>query len=449
MSSVSTAFGTAAPFETAKPKPEYLRRFAWKLHAFEVNRRPGKVNVGAPVRPRRVIVYAPYPDAAQAGAGVNKDETSRTVSVRWHEVFRASRRPSRQEVADFYETVGNALMTGGGMSLALNMAARIARSPMMRGVVGALHHMIMHGEDLHVAMRCFPRVFSPMQLAMVEAAASTGLDKAGGLLLTLSTRLHKDGKVWRKFLGALAYPVSLLGLTIAAAIVLEIWALPPMVELFKTLGGRLPPITRYFYAVAQFMRVHAAVLFPSFVGVIAAAVTLAPAVLRTRAVQRLSIRVWLIGPIVQSLALVRALATFILLKQSGAKVRDQFALAAAAAGNCVVGDFFEACYSRIALGESVEEAFTAERHRLGDDGLRIAGKMEVGMAGADLPALINRIVDEIGDRAETRLNVLPNLIRWPLLILCCAIIGIVALAIVLPYPNLIADVAHQQADLGR
>lgn len=424
------------------------RRFEWRMYAFEISRRPSKVNVGAPVCPRRVRVYAPFPEAALAGAGVSKDESHRVVPLRPLESLFGRQQPQRQELADFYETLGSALMTGGGMGLALNMAARIARSPTMRGIIGTLHHLVMHGEDLHVAMRCFPRVFTPMQLAMVEAAGATGLDKAGALLVTLAARLHKDGKVWRKFLGALAYPVSLLVLTVVAAIVLEIWALPPMVELFRTLGGRLPPLTKGFYAVAQFMRTHALVLAPSAIFVVSAGLTLGPSFLRTRLVQRGSIHLWLIGPIVQSLALVRALSTFILLKQSGAKVRDQFMLAAAAAGNCVIGEFFDACYARIALGESVEEAFTAERHRLGDDGVRIAGKMEIGMAGADLSALINRIVDEISDRAETRLNLLPNAIRWPLLVACCVIIGTVALAIVLPYPSLIADVARQQADAG-
>ncbi len=445
-SQASTTSGTAIPFVTAKPKTDYLRRFAWKIHTFEVTRRPSKINIASPVRPRRVRVYAPYPEAALAGAGVSKDEAYRLVTTRPTETIGADRWPQRQDIADFYETVGNALMTGGGMSLALNMAARVAQSPRMRGIIGGLHHMVMHGEDLHVAMRCFPKVFSPMQLAMVEAAAATGLDKAGGLLVTLAERLQKDGRIWRKFIGALAYPISLIVLTLVGAMVLEIWALPPMVELFRTLGGRLPPLTLHFYRVAEFLRVHAAVVFPLLGLAVTAGAVVTPRVLRASWLQRLSTRLWLIGPIVQWMALVRALSTFILLKQSGAKVRDQFAMAAAAAGNCVVGEFFEACYSRIAIGESVEEAFTAERHRLGEDGLRIAGKMEVGMAGADLPTLINRIVEEINDRAETRLNVLPNVIRWPLMVFCCLIIGIVALAIVLPYPNLIADVAHQQID---
>jgi len=407
------------------------------------------MNFGAPVRARRVVVFAPYPEAALGGAGVGKDESARPVAIRAWDRRDAWRRPSREEIADFYDTVGNALTTGGGMTLALNMAARMSRSPMMRGIIGALHDMIVHGEDLHVAMRQFPRVFTPMQLAMVEAAAATGLDKAGGLLGTLALRLQKDGKIWRRFIHALAYPVSLLVLTVAGAIVLEIWALPPMVELFHTLGGTLPPLTRWFYAVAQFLRVNGFILLPTVGGAIALALVAAPRVLQTRTAQWLTTRLYLVGPIIQWMALVRALGTFILLKQSGAKVKDQFVMAAAAAGNCVVGDFFDACYGRIALGESVEEAFTAERHRLRDDGIRLAGKMEVGMAGADISALINRIVEELNDRAENRLNLLPNALRWPLLIVCCALIGTVALAIVLPYPNLIADVAHQQTQMMR
>jgi type IV pilus assembly protein PilC len=433
---------------TSTALPREFRRADWKMYAFEIKRRPSKINVGAPVQPRRVRVYAPSADAALAGAGVTKDEVCRPVPLRPPEGLVGRGSPQRAELADFYEAVGSALITGGGMGLALNMAARIARTPMMRGIIGTLHYHVMHGEDLHDAMRYFPRVFTPMQLAMVEAAGATGLDKAGGLLVTLALRLHKDGKIWRKFIGALAYPVSLILLTIVASVVLEIWALPPMVDLFRTLGGRLPPLTVAFYAIAQFIRMHAFVLTPAAALVAVAVVALGPSVLRSRFVQRCSIRLWLIGPIVQSLALVRALGTFILLKQSGAKVRDQFALAAAASGNCVISEFFDACYNRIALGESVEEAFTAERHRLGDDGVRIAGKMEIGMAGADLGALIRRIVDEISDRAEARLNLLPNALRWPLLIVCCAMIGTVALAIVLPYPSLIADVARQQAEAG-
>lgn len=417
-----------------------------RAFAFEISRRVSRTGVDpAAVAVRRVVVYAAGEEAARAGAGVGRDEVGRLVICRPWEALTGSRRPAREELADFYETIGNALATGAGMAQSLNMAARVAQSPVMRGVIGSLQVRVLHGEPLHVAMRAFPRVFVPMHLALVEAAAATGLDKAGGLFVTLAVRLNKEGKIARKFVSALAYPVSLLLLTAVGAVVLEIWALPPMVELFQTLGGRLPPITQAFYRIAQLIHENGLWLAPVLGASVAVGAVALPRLRRTDVVQRMAVRAWLVGPIVQWMALVRALSTFILLKQSGAKVRDQFAMAGAAAGNSVVRGFFEACYHRIAFGESVEEAFTAERHRLRDDGVRIAGKMEVGMAGADLPSLINRIVSELDEKADARLNLLPNALRWPLLVVCCTIIGAVALAIVLPYPSLIADVAQNQA----
>lgn len=391
-------------------------------------------------------MYARFDDAALAGVGLAADETCARAAVRVWEAIAVQAKPTREEVADFFETIGQALKVGAGMTQALTMAARVAHTPRMRGVVGELRCRVSRGDDLHTALRQFPETFVPMQVAMVEAASAANLQRAGELLITLADRLQKDGKILRKLVGALAYPATLVLLTLIGTVVLEIWALPPMVELFRTLGGQLPPITRAFYAVAQGLRAESELLEGLAITGVICGIAFGPRVLRARAVQRLSVRLIVVGPIVQWLALVRALGTFVLLKQSGASVRDQFAMAGAAAGNCVVGGFFDACYARICVGESVEEAFTAERHRLGDDGVRLAGKMEVGMAGADLAGLLRRIIAELEDRASVRLELLPNLIRWPLLILCCGMIGTVALAIVLPYPNLIADVAHAHAE---
>lgn len=433
-----------APSSAPRAKTESASQHAWKLYVFEVTRQPGKASANNPVKARRVRVYAPFPEAAVAGAGVSRDEKYRQVLARPWEQWGMAARPQRQEIADFYETLGSTLETGAGLSRSLNMAARMANAPMMRGIIGALQAMVAKGMDLHDAMRSFPRVFSPMQLAMVAASSETGLDKAGGLLKTLASRLQKEGKLWRKFLGGISYPVSLILLTMVGAVVLEIFALPPMVELFKTLGGTLPKITQVFYNVAQFLHKYALIVFPGVIALVVGLVAIIPAIVRTRTYQQLVVKLYVVGPIVQWMALSRALGTFILLKKSGAKVRDQFQLAAAAAGNCIVGDFFDACYGRICVGETVEEAFTAERHRLGKDGLRIAGRMEVGMEGGDLDVLLGNMVDDLTDRADTRLTLLPTLLRWPLLVICCFMIGVVALAIVLPYPSLIADVARQQ-----
>lgn len=416
---------------------------AGRLYVFEVTRRPGRVAVGAPVPPRRVAVWAAEEEAAVWGAGINRDELYRAVpATPWASL--AARRPVRaDEIADTFATLGSALTAGQPMIRALGLAARLVHTPRMRGVLGSLALAVSRGETLPRAMSRWPTVFTPMHLALAEAAAQTGLNEAGAIFRRLAGRLHQDNRLRRKFLGAIAYPLSLVAMALAATLVLELKALPPMVELFRAMGAALPPITQAFYALAGVLEAQAFLLVPAASLALAVAWWSGPRLLRWPALQRLLLRCWLIGPIVRSLALARALSTFLLLKQAGARNRDIFALAGAAADNAGVADFFARTYRRVTQGESVEDAFLAERLALGDDGLRIAGRMEVGLAGGDLGELLQQTVDDLLDRADTRVALLPKALELPLLALCGLMIGSILLAMFLPYPTLLGDIAQK------
>jgi len=76
------------------------------------------------------------------------------------------------------------------------------------------------------------------------------------------------------------------------------------------------------------------------------------------------------------------------------------------------------------------------------DGTRIAGKIELASKGGDLDVLMDNVVDELNERAETRIALLPKALNLPLMIICVAMIGSIALAISLPFPNLIATAAE-------
>lgn len=414
-----------------------------RLYTFIITRRPGRVAGGAPVPARRVAVLSNSMEAAVLGAGVNRDELYRlTVSVPWESLW--ARRPvGRDEVADLFATLGSALASGQPMLRALTLAARLVRSPRMRGTIGLIALGISRGESLSKMMARFPRIFDPMHLALAEAAAQTGIDQAGSIFRRLAGRLQQDNRLRRRFLGAIAYPVCLVLMAMGAALVLEIKALPPMVELFRAMGAALPPITSTFYEVAQFLEAHVMVLLPLGLCAAASAAIAFPKIASLPTFQRLSLHAWLVGPVLRSLALARALSTFLLLKQSGSGNREIFALAGAASGNAGVEDFFKNTYRRVTQGESVEDAFLAERQLLGEDGLRIAGRMEVGMSGGDLGDLLQQTVDDLIDRADTRVALLPKALELPLLALCGLMIGTILLAMFLPYPSLLGDIAQK------
>lgn len=412
-----------------------------RLFTFVITRRAGRISTGAPVPPRRVSVLARNEEAAVLGAGVNRDELYRIIASAPWELLLARRPAGRDEVADAFATLGSALSSGQPMLRALGLAARLMRTPRMRGVIGAIALDVSRGEPLARAMGQFPGVFQPMHVALAEAASMTGLDQTGLIFKRLAGRLHQDGRLRRRFLGAIAYPVCLVLMAFVATLVLEMKALPPMVELFRAMGAALPPITLAFYQTAQFLELHAAPLVVA--GLTAAGVlcALLPRLSRLETLQRLVLHCWLIGPIVRNLALARALSTFVLLKHAGARNREIFVLSGAASANAGIRDFFSNAYRRVTQGESIEDAFLAERQTLGEDGLRIAGRMEVGMAGGDLGELLQQAVDDLLDRADTRVNLLPKALELPLLACCGLMIGSILLAMFLPYPSLLGDIA--------
>jgi type II secretory pathway component PulF len=297
-------------------------------------------------------------------------------------------------------------------------------------------------------MREFPEVFPASQIALVRAASQAGLNRAGDVYKRLAARLQSDGRLGNKVAAAMAYPATLLGMSVLASAILELKALPPMVELFRSMGAPLPEVTRMFYETARLITDHA-IGFGALAGV--AAVCLAiigPRLFRAPASQRLLLRLWYLGSLVQARALSRALSTFVLLKQSGVCTREIFALSAEASGNAAIADFFKMVYRRVAQGEDLGEAFLAERHMLGTAGVRLAGKMEVGLDTGELPELLESLAVDLQDQAENQAALLPRALELPMLVLCGLIVGSIMVAMFLPYPSLLGDVARQMRPGG-
>ncbi len=413
-------------------------RKRWQTQAFEVQR-PGMGGAA----PRTVLVQGPLREAAHYGLGLYKDERALPCGLPAFAGLRAGRPVSSSELADFFQGFGCALKAGMPLSGALGMAARQARTPRMRGVVGLLAFRVARGVELHLAMAEVPEVFAESQVALARAASKSCMAEAGALFVELAASLQNDARVGRKLAGALSYPVTLLVMALGAAVILELKALPPMVELFRAMGAKLPPLTQAFYEFARLLIDHA---LPSALLACALCVTLVfggRALLRSRRFQCGVVRAWFVGPILMARALSRSLGVFVLLKQGGANNRDIFHLSAAAAGNALVEDFFLRTYARVTRGETVEEAFLAERHLLGEEGMRLAGRMEVGLEGGELGPLLRSAVREMDEKAELRLTLLPRALELPLLALCGLIIGLIILAMFLPYPSLLGDIARQ------
>ena len=403
---------------TRRPKP------SWKLTTFEIHRRDD-----GSVKPYRTVLYTPLLESAEMGVGLSPDENARRVAPSFVDGLGASADVKPEEVIDFWENMAATLLGGGTEPEALVRSTRMASTARMRGMLGVVRWRMKQGAALHAALSEFSDVFKPEQIALAEAGQELVAEDRGNLLMALASSMRdqvsRGRKFWATMLDQIISAVMLVLLFFATVLIFA----PTFADMFKSMGLDTPWPYQLASNIGQFVRAFWMVTLPIFAGAVVAGWILARKALASAQVQRFFAQWWITGAVVRGLALARSLPVFAVLHKSGAHPKKTFELAASSAGNALVADFFRNAYERCIAGETIEDAFMAERLTLGlEDGRRLAGKIEAGSKLGNLEGLLRALSREFSEAAVARIEALPQVIK-PLnyLIMGVVIAGIAAL----------------------
>jgi type II secretory pathway component PulF len=399
-------------------------KFSWKLTTFEIHRRDD-----GSVKPYRTALYTPLVESAEMGVGLSPDENARRVMPSFIDGLGASAKVKPEEVIDFWENVAATLLGGGTEPEALVRSTRMASTARMRGILGVIRWRMKQGAALHAALAEFSDVFKPEQIALAEAGQELIAEDRGNLLMALATSMREQvsrgRKFWSTMLDQIISAVMLVILLFATVLIFA----PTFADMFKSMGLDTPWPYQLASNIGQFIRTFWMVALPAFAGVVAAGLVLTRQTLASTRVQRFFAQWRITGPVVRGLALARSLPVFAVLHKSGAHPKKTFELAASSAGNDLVAGFFRNAYERCVAGETIEDAFMAERLTLGlEDGRRLAGKIEAGSKLGNLEGLLRALAREFSEAAVARIEALPQVIK-PInyLVMGVVIAGIAAL----------------------
>jgi type II secretory pathway component PulF len=391
------------------------------------------------IRTRYVRVLSPFREAAHHGVGGLEGERVESVSGGAFEFVRAVCSPrtlSAAELANFFEAMGSGMTRSGNAGISLDVAARVARTPVMRGHVAALRHLVAGGYSLADAMKQLPG-FTRMHAAITAAGEDSG--NVGENFRELALRLQSSVALGRKLAANLAYPCLLLASAVGIAFFLGVGVVPKYARLYADMGADLPWVTKVFQEFGTLVVNHrlliillATVCNPLVLGVWGQRIS------RTELWHRLKLRIPVMGPIFAQLGLARSLQIYSLLSEAGLSAKAIFELVGAASDNIVIQRYFEAVYRRVYSGDSDAEAMAKEWPRLGEEGVVLAGKISVGRAGTGSATLMRSLAQDYQARAEATLAVLPQLISIPVMALMAIILIPAVLALTLPLPTLIA-----------
>jgi len=142
----------------------------------------------------------------------------------------------------FTEQLGHLLAAGMTLDEALGILEKRFKNPKMRSLCQSLHRSLVDGRSLSMAMRDFPKIFSPLYVNMISAGEASGA--LPEIMRRLVIHLHDVKALVDRVRQALVYPAVLLLAGLGLIVIFMTVMVPRLTEFFTQTGQQLPLPTR-------------------------------------------------------------------------------------------------------------------------------------------------------------------------------------------------------------
>src|SRR5882724_11289779 len=299
---------------------------------------------------------------------------------------------------------------------------------------------VEEGSTLAGAMARHPKVFDNLFTNMIDAGETGGILDL--ILQRLSTFIEKVVKLKRDIVSAMIYPAAVIVMAIGAVAVIMVFVIPQFQNIFLGLlgpGEQLPLPTRIVVGISNFLASWGGLAI--LVGLIGFAVAV-KFYYKTpngrRNLDRLLLKVPILGDIFRKIAVARFSRTLSTLLSSGVPILQSLDITARTSGNVVI----EAAILTIRVGVERGESFVDPLKATEVFPHMVAQMIGIGEQTGALDAMLGKIADFYEEEVDSAIANLLTLME-PLLIGFLGVtIGSIVIAMYMPLFTLIGKLAN-------
>jgi type IV pilus assembly protein PilC len=157
----------------------------------------------------------------------------------------------RTDVMNFTRQLAVFMKAGIPIMEALEVIVEETQNKLLRGILREVIDSLRAGDTFATAAAAHPEAFPNFYVGILESAELTGnLDQ---VLNQLADYIERDTKARSKITAALIYPAVVACMSVVTVLVLTVFVLPRFTVFFKSLGAKLPLITRMMMSASGFM----------------------------------------------------------------------------------------------------------------------------------------------------------------------------------------------------
>ena len=161
---------------------------------------------------------------------------------------------SLKEIVKFTDQIANMVAAGLSLTKALELVTGQTKNKKMKDISQLALNDVESGMQLSDSLRKHPDTFNTNYISLVKAGEASG--KLGEVLRKLAHNLEKQQEFRSKVRGAMIYPTIITIVMIAVFMLIIIFLLPKMTEIYDSFDIDLPFMTLALIGLSNFTRTY-------------------------------------------------------------------------------------------------------------------------------------------------------------------------------------------------
>lgn len=233
----------------------------------------------------------------------------------------------------------------------LKTIAKMTPNEAMKEKVSHLAEKVAGGTPLSKALEDFPKIFDHFYINMMKAGEAAG--KLSENLDAMATHLQNEKELRDKISGATVYPMFILGVFGVVGVIMIKYIIPQfrsVIEGFAAGGMELPALTKMIFSTADVMEVYGFWVILGIIAVIFGAWRYSKTKEGKELLDRLIIRVWLIGDLVKKVNVSNFAESMSTMVKAGIPISQSLEITASLMNNVVYKDIVNDLRQKVMKG---------------------------------------------------------------------------------------------------
>lgn len=332
----------------------------------------------------------------------------------------------KQDVITFAHQLAVMVDTGVSISEALSCCADQSESEGFKKVLIEVADEVRGGRELSAALSSHPKVFPTVMVSLVRASEMSGT--MGKMLDRISKYMAKEAITAKKIKSALTYPAIMLSAVFIITTGLLVFVLPRFASIYADRGAGLPAPTRVLMGLSDSVQS----MWWAYLMGIAALIGVGIAGFTTEAGRRitdgLKLNLPIIGPLFRKLYITRSMRTLGTMVEAGVPILDMIPIVRSVTQNQQFDALWEDVDFRLRNGAQLSSPlFSSELIPRSVSQMVFAGEK-----GGRLGDVMYKVAEYTEEEFDEQVKAATSYIEPLMVVTMGAIIGFVAIALLLP-----------------